>query len=85
VNAYLIYSRFIPCQEIDIKKNEKKMFFGESQSPFFSHFAIASRNLGTTAWSLTGPMPGMPSASASDLGLLERKNGKRNGVWEVKP
>jgi hypothetical protein len=46
---------------------------------------MASRNLGTTVWSFTGPMPGMPSASARDFGLLERKNGKRNGVWEVKP
>jgi len=46
---------------------------------------MASKNLGTTAWSFTTPMPGMPSASARVFGLLERKNGKRNGVWEVKP
>ncbi len=26
------------------------------QSPLFSHIAMASRNLGTTAWSFTGPM-----------------------------
>ena len=54
---------------------------GRIQFPLLSHFAMASRKPGTTAWSFTGPMPGMPSASASELGLLERKNGKRKGVW----
>jgi len=42
---------------------------------------MASRNLGTTAWTFTGPMPGMPSASARDFGLLERK--KWETQWRV--
>jgi hypothetical protein len=46
---------------------------GRIQFPFFSHFAMASRNLGTTAWSFTGPMPGMPSASVGDFGRIEAR------------
>jgi len=34
---------------------------------------MASRNLGTTAWSFTGPMLGIPSTSARDFVWIEAR------------
>ncbi len=77
-------------QRFKLKRTFRMFFLSSSiplhdSKPVLLPLAMASRNLGTTAWSFITPMPGMPSGSANDLGLLERKNGKRNGVWEVKP
>ena len=68
------------------------MFFGESQSPFFSHFAMASRNLGTTAWSFMGPMPekmqsptrmAANSDASTSLPSLNRKIEKKSGYGSL--